>query len=324
MPRRNTLFFVSVWLFTVLLLAGFIAAIRYVLVARPVVRAEGENSLSAIFSNTMSANKSKPTATSKLKSANFYVALESALKTRERLTEDLYDSQNPISKRVLKDYGAMFLAHSSVLPPPHCIFADADSVSRFQNEADILAADFDGVTIELQRAAMTALLAARRETQAAGFDVTPRDGAEAARRSFGDTLRLWNSRFLPALAHWTERGRITLSETKRLKNLPLQEQITAVLALEKTGVFFSKDFSKSILYSVAAPGASQHLSLLAFDANEFREPRVREILARHGWFRTVQNDLPHFTFLGYQENELPALGLKKLETADGEFWIPNV
>lgn len=264
------------------------------------------------------------TATSKSKSAKFYAALESALKTRERRIEDLYNDRNAIAKRILEDYGAMFIAHQSVLPPPVCMFADADSVARFQNETDILAEDFDGVTIELQRAAMNALLAARLEAQIAGLDITPRDGSEAARRSFDDTLRLWNSRFLPALTYWTEHGRITSSQTKRLKNLPLSKQIAAVLELEKTGIFFSKDFSKSILYSVAAPGSSQHLSLLAFDVSEFHHKRVRKILARHGWFRTVQNDLPHFTFLGYKEDDLPTLGLKNLKTTDGAFWIPNI
>ncbi|HCX29047.1 MAG TPA: hypothetical protein DHU55_04630, partial [Blastocatellia bacterium] len=90
------------------------------------------------------------------------------------------------------------------------------------------------------------------------------------------------------------------------------------------GVYFSKDLSKSILYSIAAPGTSQHIAMLAFDINEFENPRVREILAKHGWFQTVLSDLPHFTFLGLKEKDLPSHGLKNVE-ADGQiFWIPNV
>ncbi|HZG51953.1 MAG TPA: hypothetical protein VEZ40_07450, partial [Pyrinomonadaceae bacterium] len=100
--------------------------------------------------------------------------------------------------------------------------------------------------------------------------------------------------------------------------------IAAVLKEEERGKFFSKDFSRTILSSVAAPGASQHLSMLAFDAAEFREARVREIMERHGWFQTVRYDLPHFTFLGVREKELPALGLKRVDDCGQTFWIPNI
>lgn len=260
----------------------------------------------------------------KSKSAGFYHALENILETRNRKLPDLCEQNDLTAKRILEEYGAIFLAHKSVTAPPVCMFSDADSVDRFQAGIGILAADFNLVTIELQRAAMNALLAARQTAQNNDLDVTPRGGAEAARRSFDDTLRLWNSRVFPALAYWIERGQISVETAEQLKAMPLKKQISAILKLEEQNIFFSKDFSKSILYSVAAPGCSQHLSLLAFDASEFQNQDVRQILAAHGWFRTVQNDLPHFTFLGRNENELPALGLKKLETADGEFWIPNV
>jgi hypothetical protein len=79
-----------------------------------------------------------------------------------------------------------------------------------------------------------------------------------------------------------------------------------------------------VLYSIAAPGTSQHIAMLAFDANEFRDARVREILAANGWFQTVLSDLPHFTFLGLKEEELPARGLKSVEVEGQKFWIPDV
>ena len=116
-------------------------------------------------------------------------------------------------------------------------------------------------------------------------------------------MRLWNSRFLPALAHWQKLGRLSQEQTDALRSLPIAEQVAEVLELEKDGIFFSKDFSKSVLYSIAAPGTSQHIAMLAFDANEFLDGRVREILAEHGWFQTVLSDLPHFTFLGLKEDE---------------------
>ncbi len=93
---------------------------------------------------------------------------------------------------------------------------------------------------------------------------------------------------------------------------------------ESKGLYFSKDLSKSILFSVAAPGASQHIFMLALDVEQFANKNVREILADHGWFQTVLSDLPHFTYLGVKESELPALGLKKVTHGGQIFWIPNI
>jgi hypothetical protein len=109
-----------------------------------------------------------------------------------------------------------------------------------------------------------------------------------------------------------------------VRALPLREQASAVLELESGGIFFSKDFKKSILQSVAAPGASQHLAMLAFDVAEYGDARVQRLLARHGWFQTVLSDLPHFTYLGLEERELPARGLRRVETAGQTFWVPDM
>jgi hypothetical protein len=263
-------------------------------------------------------------ASGALKAANFDEALEGALARRGAASRGPCGEKDAVSRRVLTEYGAVFLAGGQVLPPPVCIFEGAAEVAAFQVEARPVAATIDGVTIELQPAAMRALLAAQAEAFAEGLSITPRDGAEAARRDYADTVRLWNSRLLPALEHWTREGRLTAGEAERLRTLPVREQVGAVLELERDGIFFSKDFSKSILYSAAAPGASQHLSLLAFDVSEYADERVRGILARHGWFRTVRNDHPHFTYLGFPERLLPSHGLKKIADAGGEFWVPNV
>ena len=147
---------------------------------------------------------------------------------------------------------------------------------------------------------------------------------EAGRRSFEDSLRLWHSRCDPALDHWCARGRLSEGEAERVRRLSPREQVAAVLELEGGGLFFSKDLSKSILRSVAAPGASQHLAMLAFDAAEFADARVRRLLARHGWFQTVLSDLPHFTYLGLAERDLPARGLRRVESGAQTFWVPEM
>src|SRR5215213_5168694 len=261
--------------------------------------------------------------TTNMKVANFDEALSTALARRGAASRVTCDGRDPVARRILNEYGAVFFAAGGALPPPVCIFAGAEEVESFQRAAQVSAQEIGGVLIELQPAAMRALLAAREEALAEGLDITPRDGSESARRGYADTVRLWNSRLLPALEYWRAQGRLSDEEAERVRSMPVREQVGAVLELERGGVYFSKDFSKSILYSVAAPGASQHLSLLAFDAAEYADGRVRGVLARHGWFRTVRSDCPHFTYLGLPEGRLPAHGLKRVETRDGEFWVPN-
>ena len=178
--------------------------------------------------------------------------------------------------------------------------------------------------VELQPEAMKQLLKAREESTKRKPRHHASSGAEAARRSYDDSLHLWNTRFEPGLTYWQTQGRLSEEQVARLRSLPLRQQIAEVLELEKDGIFFSKDLSKSILYSIAAPGTSQHIAMLAFDVNEFDNPRVREILAKHGWFQTVLSDLPHFTFLGLKEKDLPKNGLKQVEVDGQVFWIPNV
>jgi len=256
--------------------------------------------------------------------APFYVALEKSLARRGLRPESVCDPNDAVARRILEDYGAMFLASQTVLPPPVCIFKSEEEVTNFQQRAGVTAAEIEGATIELQPAAMKALLEAREEAKAAGLNITPRGGTEAARRNYEDTRRLWDSRFLPALKYWQEQGRLSEEQVARLKALPLDEQVREVLELEKSGIYFSQDLSKSILYSIAAPGTSQHIAMLALDVTEFADERVRKILARHGWFQTVKSDLPHFTYLGMTEEELPSLGLRSVMADEQMFWIPNV
>ena len=257
-------------------------------------------------------------------SSPFYQALNQALAQRGATVADVCPNDDEVARRVLHDYGAMFVGAKNILPPPVCVFTSEDQVSQFQAAAGRAAETIGDATIELQPAAMQALLRARETARAEGLDITPRDGAEGARRDYADTVRLWNSRFLPALDHWKNAGRLTEAQVDRLRALPIKEQVSEVLELETKGIFFSKDLSKSVLYSIAAPGTSQHIAMLAFDANEFLEARVREILAAEGWFQTVLSDLPHFTFLGLAESELPERGLMPVEVKGQKFWIPDV
>jgi hypothetical protein len=200
---------------------------------------------------------------------------------------------------------------------------DANAVTTFQAGLNKESQTIGGVTIELQEPAMQALLDAITDAKKAGASITPR-GADAAKRTYDETVVLWASRVDPGLSHWAQQNRISPSEVSRIHSLSPYEQVPEIFKLESQGMYFSKDLSKSIIYSVAPPGTSQHLSMLALDVAEYNNSQVRAILAKHGWFQTVVSDLPHFTFLGVLEGDLPRLGLKKVSDGGQIFWVPSV
>jgi hypothetical protein len=276
----------------------------------------------AMSTHAMTLNSIRPSKDSE--PTPFYDALAKALKKRKIKIDNLCPPSDPVARRILEEYGAIFLAHKKVTLPPVCIFTTEEQVTRFQDSVGYKSEVIGYDEIELQPEALKQLKKAREEAQKEGLDITPRDGAEAARRNYEESVILWNSRFHPALDHWLSKGRLTEEQVTRLRSLPLAQQVAEVLELEKTGIYFSKDLSKSILYSIAAPGTSQHIAMLAFDVTEFENPRIREIMAKHGWFQTVLSDLPHFTFLGLKEKDLPKHGLRSLEINGQMFWIPNV
>lgn len=268
--------------------------------------------------NTASQNRNdnmsnKNTSDSEIKSGGFTANLPADF---SRPTDD-------VGNRLLKEYGAVFIAKGGAVPPTTVVFHDDNAVSAFQSGLSKSSDAVGGISIELQAPAMKALKEAVAEASQNGLSITPR-GGDAARRVYADTVELWKSRVDPALQHWSQKGRISSSDVQRIKVLSPYDQVSEVFKLESQGMYFSKDFSKPIIYSVAPPGASQHLSMLALDVSEYDNPKVRDILAKHGWYQTVVSDLPHFTYLGVPETDLPKLGLKKTTDGGRTFWIPDI
>lgn len=241
-----------------------------------------------------------------------------------KLTDVCPIDEDAAARRIFVDYGAIFLSNADDRLPPRCIFENESEVADFQKGIETASAKIDSTTITLRKAAMESFLAARKEALKKGLDITPRGGMTASKRTFAETVKLWNSRFLPGLDHWISVGKITRKEADTARKASIAEQIEKVLEWEKNGLYFSKDFSKSILYSVAAPGASQHIFLLALDVEQYSNRSIRQILARHGWFQTVKSDLPHFTYLGMDEKDLPSFGLRSTSIGDQIFWVPDL
>ncbi len=231
---------------------------------------------------------------------------------------------DPLARRVFWEYGSIFVADGDVRLPDKCIFTSSALVDSFQVRLETKKAMFGSVEIELQESAMEHLLKAVRDAARSRLSITPLHGAIAGRRNYEDTVRLWNSRFYRALDHWSARGSIKRDEAGEARSLPIDRQIKKVLEWESTGIYFSTNFSKSIFYSVAPPGTSQHLSLLAFDVVEADDHRVRAFLNKHGWFQTIRTDKPHFTFLGVSVSDLPNRGLRNIYYEGNSFWVPSI
>jgi hypothetical protein len=228
-----------------------------------------------------------------------------------------------VGRRLLKEYGSVFLARGGAVAPKTVIFKNEQEVSAFQSSLEKSSAQIGAHNLELQAAAMNKLKEAINQAKQSNLTITPR-GSDSAKRTYNETVELWASRVNPGLVHWVSKGKLQKAEAERIKSLSPFEQVPEIFKLETQGMFFAKDLSKSIIFSVAPPGTSQHLSMLALDVTENDNAKVREILAEHFWYQTVQSDLPHFTFLGVGENDLEKLGLKKVSDGGRTFWLPDI
>jgi hypothetical protein len=242
------------------------------------------------------------------------------------LAERIPPITSRIEARLGRDYGSIFI--TTATPPPCIVFLDEQQVSDFQSSVAISQRTLGEHSIELQTGAMDALVAAAERASRSGSSLTAR-AADAGRRSYADTVGLWLRNVGRGLDHWSSAGRIDPEHAERLRRLPLSDQVEAILNMEDTSqLYFGTYLDRSILYSVAAPGSSQHLSLLAFDVKEYKDLSVEQSLNEYGWYRTVVNDLPHFTYLGRTETVLPQLGLKQdVRKYNGKvyrFWVPDL
>jgi hypothetical protein len=222
--------------------------------------------------------------------------------------------------RLLSEFGAVFLSVQGTISPPTYLFPNESSVDSFQAQLPTSDLADPKYPVELQRMAAEAMKASQEEAKGLALSITPAS-KEAGRRSYAQTVELWENRVGHGIEHWVAANRLRRDEADRLLALAPSDQVREVLRLEDRQIYFSKGFDKTILYSVAAPGTSQHLSMLAMDIREHEDARIRAILSRHGWFQTVYSDLPHFTYLGVPDTELPRLGLVTRQNAGHTFWI---
>lgn len=282
-----------------------------------------ESNRTAVVSATPAANytsKTEPTPTPKKVLTNDIPTMPKA-GYMSNLPADFEKPTDSSGELILREYGAYFLARGGAVPPKKVVFRDEADVRSFQSSVEMTRQTVGGKSIDLQVAAMSALLKAVSDARAAGVSITPR-GSGPSLRSYSETVANWKGKVSAGFKRWVP-SRVSAAEAKRIAALTPYEQVPEILNLESKGIYFSLAFDKSIIYSVAPPGTSQHCSGLALDVTEYGNARVRAILAKHGWFQTISSDLPHFTYMGVEESELPSLGLKKVGSGQ-VFWVPDI
>src|SRR5262249_2769848 len=69
----------------------------------------------------------------------FYEALAKALRKRKTKLDSVCPPSDPVARRILEEYGAIYVADKKVKPPPVCIFTTEEQVTNFQNDAGVAA-----------------------------------------------------------------------------------------------------------------------------------------------------------------------------------------
>lgn len=183
---------------------------------------------------------------------------------------------------LLRAYGAAFVnPNIEIKLPPKYIFANEQETQEFQ--ATLTMGHVNGTKdCYLQKPASDALNKARSLQK---IPLKSGYGSGDCTRTFKTNLRFWH---------------------KYANN--------QVLAKVKQGK------ETKILGVVAPPGTSQHLWGLAIDLRVGSQEQ-RKALNENGWFQTVYNDVPHWTYVGLTEENLPLFGFKKQVVRGITYWV---
>src|SRR6185369_4085185 len=95
--------------------------------------------------------------------APFYEALAKALKKRKIKLDSVCPPSDPVSRRILEEYGEIFVANKKVTPPPVCVFTTEEQVAQWQDHAGYEAESFGYDEVELQPEALKKLNKARQD-----------------------------------------------------------------------------------------------------------------------------------------------------------------
>jgi LAS superfamily LD-carboxypeptidase LdcB len=183
---------------------------------------------------------------------------------------------------LLRQYGAAFINISpNIKLPPKILLANDQETKSYQATLAMGAVN-SGRNCYLQKGAADAL---NNSIKQANFYLKSGSGNGDCTRSYETNLRFWQK----------YANNSTLEEVKKGKQ-------TAILGV------------------VAPPGASQHLWGLAVDLRVSTQAQ-RQALNQNGWFQTVENDVPHWTYLGLAEDSLSQWGFRKKIVRGIVYWL---
>lgn len=183
---------------------------------------------------------------------------------------------------LLSVYGAVFINQNPEIKlPPKVFFADENETEVFQSTLT-LGKVIGAKNCYLQKAAADALNQAKTQVN---IPFKSGYGASDCTRSFTTTERFWRK-----------------------------------YANDKTLDQVREGKQKRILGIVAPPGASQHLWGLAVDLRVSTEVQ-KQVLYQNGWYQTVENDAPHWTYLGLPPDQLLDLGFNNKIVKGVNYWL---
>jgi hypothetical protein len=182
---------------------------------------------------------------------------------------------------LLDAYGAVFVNQQPEVKLPQKVFLQEEETKAFQ--ANLRMEKVNGTSnCFLQQSAAVALNQAKLSAK---IPLKSGYGASDCTRSFATNLRFWRK----------YANNQTLEKVRQGKET-------------------------RILSTVAPPGASQHLWGLAVDLRVSSQTQ-RQALYQNGWFQTVENDVPHWTYVGLTEDKLPLFGFKNKVIRGISYWL---
>ncbi|MDM9381646.1 D-alanyl-D-alanine carboxypeptidase family protein [Chlorogloeopsis sp. ULAP01] len=183
---------------------------------------------------------------------------------------------------LLRAYGAIFVNQNPEVKLPEKVFFNNESETKAFQATLTLGKVKNTNKCYLQKVAADAFNRAKAQVE---IPLKSGYGAGDCARTFGTNLKFWRK----------YANNITLDRIRQGKET-------------------------KILSTVAPPGASQHLWGLAIDLRVSTLIQ-KQALYQNGWFQTVENDIPHWTYLGQPEEKLAELGLQNKIVRGVSYWV---
>ncbi len=189
---------------------------------------------------------------------------------------------NSFEYTLLRAYGSAFVNQIPTIKlPPKVLFTNDQETKQFQLTLTMGKVN-NTSNCELQKSAADAFNQARAQVQ---IPLKSGYGASDCTRSFATNLRFWQKYANNNTLEKVRQGK----ETK-------------------------------ILGTVAPPGASQHLWGLAIDLRVSNEAQI-QALNQNGWYRTVEYDVLHWTYVGLPKERLTEFGFQNKIVEGINYWV---